>query len=1071
MLVLHATWSTSAGELHLWAEDPARPQRAPLKRARGELAPPHPFAAEPESVDDALGGLLSDEDLEVEDVALLLPSTSRGPRRSPRLVPDELVAVDAVDGLAPWTVPVLLVPGASALPLLAHLREPDAHTAAPIAFSESVRCFAELDRLARKLAERGAFIPAVHEEGGEPTARWEPFGLTSAEQRAVQALSLALPASARSELPWGIDAAPEGGWSQQVVPGSAQVVRSALQVFVDQHVRGRWCSEMGLHPLGRARAPRSAAAGAVPDAATRAFLRALGEGYSVLDEVPSPALTALRDQLAAWVAVARPEAPYRTCFRLVDPEVDGDEGLEEGVVLVADDGRGDEWSIEFALQSKDDPSLVASAAEVWSGGDAVQLLSSSGADPQEHLLASLAVAARLYAPLEASLREAAPTCFATDAVGAWSFLRDGVPLLEQAGFATLVPPWWGDRGGRLGLKARARANEDDEGAAVGGGEMNVAGLLSFHWTAAVGDEDLTEDELRTLAAAKVPLVRVRGRWVEVRPEEVAAAIAALQDQAAAGEAIGTLALLRMAAGIDKGPGGLPVVAVEAQGKLGELLTGNARPRPRRTPSNFVGSLRAYQRRGVAWLAFLERCGLGACLADDMGLGKTIQVLAQLAAERTGRKARTLAGRPGATLLVCPLSVVGNWGKEAARFVPSLVVYVHHGPTRLSGEALAEQLTSADLVITTYALATRDQEELRAHQWHRVVLDEAQAIKNRSTKQSRAVRSLPAERRAALTGTPVENRLSELHSVMDFLNPGLLGSAAAFRRGFVLPIERDSDVEAGERLRRVTRPFVLRRLKTDPNVAPDLPDKVELKVECRLTREQVTLYQAVVDDLEVVLAEADDMQRRGAILAAMTKLKQVCDHPALLLKDRSELAGRSGKLARTEEILEEALSAGDGVLLFTQYAQMGKLLRAHLQERFGEEVLLLHGGATRKAREGMVERFQSAAGPRIFVLSIKAGGTGLNLTAANHVLHFDRWWNPAVEDQATDRAYRIGQHRNVLVHKLVCAGTLEERIDAMIERKKALADLVVGVGEDWLTELSTEELRSVFALSAAALQED
>ena len=1066
MLVLHATWSTEVGELALWAEDPSLPMRCRALRGAPRKPRPHPFAADPDVLADALRGPLGpavDVDaFDVDDVALLLPSARRGPRRSPHLLPDAPSEQADVEWLAPWTVPALLVPAVDAAGLLARLREPDTLDGAHLTLSDSVRCLAEVERLAETLAARGAWLPALTEEAGDPVARWRPFALTAPEQSAVRALASALPASARAELPRDLDGLPGGGWSHEAAPAPLAVVRSALQAFVDHRVRATRAHR--LAPASRAGARRSKArrevdqpggAGAVPDAVGREFLRALAADYPMLDEAAPAAVTALGARLAAWTAAARLDAPYRTCFRLVTP-------------ASADDEVPSGWSIEFSLQARDDPSLFAPADEVWAGQASAEILATSGADPQEHLLASLATAARLHAPLEGALKEATPCRIQTDAAGAWAFLQEGALPLEQAGFGVLVPTWWGDRRAGLGLKVRARTRERTESVA---GEMGGAALLQFHWVAAVGDQELTEEELRAMAAAKVPLVRVRGRWVEVKTDQVAAALEALQAQAGAADDIDAVALLRLAAGLDAGPGGLPVLDVEAEGDLGRLLSTNARPRAMRTPSNFDGTLRAYQRRGLAWLAFLEGCGLGACLADDMGLGKTIQVLALLASERSGRRSRRGAGPPGPTLLLCPLSVVGNWAAEAARFVPSLRVTIHHGPGRLSGDALLEQLGASDLVLTTYALATRDQDQLGAQRWHRVVLDEAQAIKNRDTRQSRAVRSFRADRRSALTGTPVENRLGELHSIMDFLNPGLLGSAGAFRRGFVLPIERDGDSECGERLRRVTRPFVLRRLKTDPKIAPDLPDKVERTVSCRLSREQVTLYQAVVDDLEAALEGAEDMARRGAILAAMTKLKQVCDHPALFLSDRSPLAGRSGKLARTEEIVDEALAAGDTVLLFTQYAEMGKLLRPHLQDRFGEEVLLLHGGATRLAREAMVERFQGPGGPRIFVLSLLAAGTGLNLTAANHVIHFDRWWNPAVENQATDRAYRIGQHRNVLVHKLVCAGTLEERIDAMIERKRALADLVVGSGEDWLTELSTDEIRSVVALSASAWEED
>jgi SNF2 family DNA or RNA helicase len=411
-----------------------------------------------------------------------------------------------------------------------------------------------------------------------------------------------------------------------------------------------------------------------------------------------------------------------------------------------------------------------------------------------------------------------------------------------------------------------------------------------------------------------------------------------------------------------------------------------------------------------------------------------------------------------------MSVVGNWQREVARITPGLRVHVHHGGERLGGEALAEALQGCDLVITTYALVVRDREALGSIEWERVVLDEAQNIKNTSALQTRAIRGLPARRRVALTGTPVENRLSELWSILDFLNPGLLGSQSDFRRRFAIPIERYHDTGRADQLKRLTNPFVLRRLKTDRSIIQDLPEKLEIKVFCNLTREQATLYQAVVDDMMARIENSDGIERRGLVLAAMTKLKQVCNHPVHLLQDRSSLDGRSGKLERLEETIEEVLAVGDRALIFTQYTEMAQLLRPHLQERFAREVLFLHGGTPKRARDEMVARFQSDGGPPIFLLSLKAGGTGLNLTAANHVIHFDRWWNPAVEDQATDRAFRIGQRRDVQVRKLICAGTLEERIDTMIEQKKDLAGRVVGTGEAWLTELSTEELRRVIALA-------
>jgi SNF2 family DNA or RNA helicase len=477
------------------------------------------------------------------------------------------------------------------------------------------------------------------------------------------------------------------------------------------------------------------------------------------------------------------------------------------------------------------------------------------------------------------------------------------------------------------------------------------------------------------------------------------------------------------------------------------------------------------------------------VAGGMLCHNTVQLLALMAHERTGQQSEPDAAQPetetgpavahelkGAlpsrpTLLVCPMSLVGNWQREAERFTPHLAVHVHHGSDRLSGDGLRAALNAADLVITTYAIAVRDRDELAEITWGRVVCDEAQNIKNPGTRQARAVRSLPAGSRIALTGTPVENRLSELWSIMEFTSPGLLGPAEKFRTEFAIPVERHGDEEVSGRLRRLTGPFILRRVKTDKTIISDLPEKQEMKVWCNLTPEQASLYQATVTDMLARIEAAEEgIERRGLVLATMAKLKQVCNHPAHLLGDSSRLPGRSGKLARLEEICDEVVAAGERALCFTQYAEFGRMLQPHLAARLGCPVLFLHGGTAKKKRDTMVEEFQHLNEPAVFLLSLKAGGTGLNLTAANHVIHVDRWWNPAVEDQATDRAFRIGQRRDVQVRKFVCVGTLEERVDAMIEEKKALAEQVVGTGEGWLTELSVADLRTVLALSPEAVSQ-
>ena len=585
-------------------------------------------------------------------------------------------------------------------------------------------------------------------------------------------------------------------------------------------------------------------------------------------------------------------------------------------------------------------------------------------------------------------------------------------------------------------------------------------IVAFDWEVALGEQRLTKRDLAALARAadaKQSLVRLRGQWVEIDPSRLGDLL----------DSVGTRAeatareLLRAGLGIDQlgVADGVEVVGVDASalGWLSSLLDDalHATVEPLPTPAGFEGVLRPYQERGAGWLAFLGRLGLGACLADDMGLGKTAQLIATLLADPTGQP----------TLVVCPVSVLGNWQRELLRFAPELRVLVHHGPDRHGDDqqGFAGRAGVHDVVLTTYSLLARDLKQLTSVAWGRVVLDEAQQIKNPATAQAKAVQQLDALRRVALTGTPVENRLSELWSIMHVLNPGLLGPARSFRERFALPIERDGDPEATELLRRVTGPFVLRRLKTDRSIITDLPDKIETVDHCPLTREQATLYRAVVDDLLSGADEAEGISRRGLVLAGLLRLKQVCNHPAHFLADGSPLQGRSGKLTRVEELLEEILAEGDKVLCFTQFTAWGELLRPYLQQRFGQESLWLHGGVRRAARDEMVERFGDASGPQLFLVSLKAGGTGLNLTAASHVIHLDRWWNPAVEDQATDRAYRIGQRRTVQVHKIVAAGTVEERIDEMINAKRDLAQRVVGTGEDWLTTLSTDELRELVAL--------
>ena len=459
----------------------------------------------------------------------------------------------------------------------------------------------------------------------------------------------------------------------------------------------------------------------------------------------------------------------------------------------------------------------------------------------------------------------------------------------------------------------------------------------------------------------------------------------------------------------------------------------------------------------------------------MGLGKTIQALTFLLQLKQAGGGQL----PGPVLLVCPTSVVTNWAREVERFTPGLTSFIHQGIDRLRGEELHDAVKRHDLVLTSYPLVRQDAEQLGQVQWLGVIVDEAQNIKNSETKQARTIRQLRAGFRLALTGTPVENRLSELWSIMHFLNPGYLGSRERFRQRFAVPIERYDDAAAAQKLRQLVAPFVLRRVKTDPTVISDLPEKQEVKTFCYLTEEQATLYQAAVQDaLQQIESTADDFARKGLVLTMLLRLKQICNHPAQYLHqihDGAAVPGedrRSGKLTRLVEILEEVVAVQDRALIFTQYAEMGHLLRSYLQRQLGAATIFLHGGTPTRQRTTMIERFQEdPEGPLLFVLSLKAGGVGLNLTRANHVVHFDRWWNPAVEDQATDRAFRIGQQRNVQVHKFVCVGTLEEKIDQLIDSKRALAQSIIGGGEDWLAAMTTADLRELVTLRRSALVEE
>ncbi|MDU0478343.1 DEAD/DEAH box helicase [Staphylococcus chromogenes] len=678
------------------------------------------------------------------------------------------------------------------------------------------------------------------------------------------------------------------------------------------------------------------------------------------------------------------------------------------------------------------------------------------------------------------------------------FITRHVATLRKAGFVVMLPKAWSALAPKITLETR---QDTDPAVAATQSIIGLEQLVDYNWRMSLGDVELSEKEMEELVRNKAGLVKLRGQWVmadttalrkishyvtelaKTNSKKLKARMETAAMEAELAKINGDPNLAELERRVeelreefnrlseDHGKVSLadlrqiairmaeetPVEFAGSQWHTA-LLGGGMLPAPKRMdiPATVHAELREYQRRGVDWLWWMSENNLGAILADDMGLGKTLQLLTLLAVERAHKD------NVGPTLVVCPTSVVGNWVAEAKKFVPSLKLVSHHGTGRLAGEEFQGAAQAADLVITSYGVVTRDFKLLGSVEWERVVLDEAQAIKNSTTRASRSVRSLPSRHRLALTGTPVENRLSEMRSILDFCNPGVLGSASFFRNHFAKAIERENDEAMRQRLRELTAPFILRRLKTDPAIIDDLPDKRETILTVQMKTEQAALYKAYTEDIQERLAQTEGIAKKGLVLAMITRIKQICNHPAHFLNDGSPLTvrgrHRSGKVELLMDLLDEATNNGEKVLIFTQYRAFGDMLVPFLSEHLGRDIPFLHGGVSKIGRDRMVAEFQTADGPPAMLLSLKAGGTGLNLTAANVVIHMDRWWNPAVENQATDRAFRIGQDKNVRVYKMITQGTMEEKVQLIIDGKMKLASSMVGEGEGWITELSAADLQ-------------
>lgn len=742
----------------------------------------------------------------------------------------------------------------------------------------------------------------------------------------------------------------------------------------------------------------------------------------------------------------------------------------------------DPWQLQFQVAPKDDPSLKVTLEDYWRmrPKQQKQVKAQLGGDFEQNLLLNLGYAARIYPDLWQGLETDQPMGIDLTLDAAFAFLKESAWVLENAGYKVIVPAWWTPKG-----RQRAKVRLKAKGKSLSGGEdksksyFSLDRLVEYQYELAIGGEKVTEKEWNQLVNAKTPLVQFRGQWMELDQDKMQQMLEFWKNHQEENPELSLLEFMKLtAAGDDE-------LEVECDRKdaLADMLNklgDKGQLQPVDDPDSFEGQLREYQKRGVSWLQYMEQLGLNGCLADDMGLGKTVQVIARMVQEREpeppkkgSRKASTKEMKLPPTLLIAPTSVVGNWLREIQKFAPHIQATVHHGGDRAKeAKTFKKACREHDILITSFALARKDAKLFNSIEWHRIVLDEAQNIKNPKAALTKAICKFSAPHRLALTGTPIENRLLDLWSIFNFLNPGYLGTQAQFRKSFEVPIQKSNDPHQSTTLKKLVEPFILRRVKTDKSIIKDLPDKVEQKLFCNLTKEQASLYEAVVKDVENQLEEAEGIQRKGLILATLTKLKQVCNHPRQFLQDESEFtAVRSHKLTRLTEMVEEAMQERDSLLVFTQFNELGAALEKYIRQTLYCNTYYLHGGTSRKKRESMIAEFQNPeTEPSVFVLSLKAGGVGITLTKANHVFHFDRWWNPSVEDQATDRAFRIGQKKNVFVHKFVAIGTLEERIDEMIEDKKKLAGSIVGADESWLTELDNNAFRKLISLNKSAIME-
>jgi SNF2 family DNA or RNA helicase len=1065
MQVIHGTWIPEEangfiqhGAFYLWVETDAPAMASSRRRvnAHDHLHPRH-------LTQTALATFLQDT-LGVREIApgtlartlctkyLLLPSAAGTPLPSHELlryVGEETeeapeTALPVACALAPWQVWCYRVP--QVIPALHEIHFLALHAAEDFQLGTDLLVWHQFTQTLKGVIAKDAYIPALKYRalmpGSEAPGHETPMGeiypgwelVSGAYEAAIQAYAALMPAVCAA------------GANSPTAAGL--FAREALL---------RHCAECLLHEI-------------VTGTPLTAKLEQQLAGSLLWSCVhPSRAVVlasdrALEDyqQWLAWRAsllATHQHTGLTLCFR-----------LEEAPFTAPD-----AWQLHFLVAARHDPSYQVDLGAYWplTAAARAAAIRPFGVDFERQVFLALGHAARIYPTIWAGLATDRPVGCQLTLEEAFAFLKESAWVLEDAGYRVIVPAWWTPEGRqRTRIRLKTAARPATGVGAAGVGHLSLATLIAYQYQLAIGGQAVTEEEWRQLVNAKAPLVQFRGQWMELDRERMQHLLQFWQTQRETRPEMPLQDLLKLDAELgDDLEWDHEAAIQEMLARLQDKSTFAPIPDPEGLRG---GTLRDYQRRGVAWLRYLERLGLHPCLADDMGLGKTLEVIACLVAEREEANRAAEVGKAEQvlpTLVIAPTSVLGNWRREIERFAPQLGTLVHQGSARHKDmQTFGRSCQAADVVLTSFSLARLDERLLRAVMWRRVVVDEAQNLKNPQAAQTRAILRLEARHRLALTGTPVENRLRDLWSIFNFLNPGYLGKEPQFRRTFEVPIQRDNDRAAAATLKKLVEPFILRRVKTDQRIIADLPDKSEQKMFCTLSHEQASLYEAVVKQVTEQLEVAEGIQRTGLILSTLLRLKQICNHPAQFLQDGSAFtAERSHKLQRLDEMLEEVLAAGESALVFTQFTEIGSALDRHLAQTQHYRTYYLHGGTSAPRRDQLITQFQDAeTEPSVFILSLRAGGVGLTLTKATHVFHFDRWWNPAVEDQATDRAFRIGQRRNVFVHKFVALGTLEERVDALIEDKKRLSSLVVGADESWLTHLDNETFKDLIALRRGAV---